>query len=142
MWKSNGISEENIEHITKPERSFAPTFVDHNVLPDINLNGHCLINNIYIPKKLINIYISYTLTPWLRNLNTDLTLKNCLFGSVNLIKNADPDKYKYSSYSIEFDFLSEFLFTDGSMGEKCNFTQPKKRFELCLHYNGSSIMEL
>ena len=43
------------------------------------------------------MYISYTLTPWLRSLNTDFTLKNCLFGSANLTKNADPEKYKYSS---------------------------------------------
>ena len=95
LWKSNGMSKENIENITKSDRNFAPTFVDNHVLPDINFNGHCLINNIYIPKKLINIYISYTLNPWLRNLNTDFTLNNSLFGSVKLSKNADPDKYKY-----------------------------------------------
>ena len=52
------MSKENIENITKSDSNFAPTFVDHDVLPDINVNGHCLINNIYIPKKVINIYIS------------------------------------------------------------------------------------
>ena len=62
LWKSNGISEENIEHITKSESNFAPTFVDHHVLPDINFNGHCLINNIYIPKKGIYIYIFFFFT--------------------------------------------------------------------------------
>ena len=36
------------------------------------------------------------------------TLKNCLLGSVNLTKTADPDKYKYSGYGIGFDFRSEF----------------------------------
>ena len=31
-------------------------------LPDINFNRHCLIkNNIFIPKNVINLYISYTL---------------------------------------------------------------------------------
>ena len=50
-WKSNGMSEENIENITKSDSNFAPTFVDHHVLPDINFNGHCLINNVSIPKK-------------------------------------------------------------------------------------------
>ena len=45
------MSEENIENITKSDSNFAPTFVDHHVLPDIIFNGHCLINNIYIPKK-------------------------------------------------------------------------------------------
>ena len=70
------MSEENIENITKSDNNFAPTFVDHHLLPDIYFNGHFLINNISIPKK-INIYIPYALTPWLRNLNTDFTLKNC-----------------------------------------------------------------
>ena len=46
------MSEENIENITKPDRNFAPTFVDP-LLIDMNLNWHCLINNIYIPKKVI-----------------------------------------------------------------------------------------
>ena len=87
-WESNGISEENIENITKSDGNFAQTFVDHLVLTDISFNENCLINNIYIPKKVINIYTSYTVTPWLRNLNTDFTLKNLLFGT----KNTDPDK--------------------------------------------------
>ena len=51
----------------------------------------------------------------LRNLNTDFSLNNCLFGFVKLTKNADPDKYKNSGYSIGFDSRLEFLFTDGSM---------------------------
>ena len=64
----------------------------------------------------MNLYISYTLTPWLRNLNTDFTLNNCLFASLKLTKNAAPDKYKYSGYGLGFDSRSEFLFTDRSMG--------------------------
>ena len=48
--------------------------------------------NIPIPEKVVNIYISYTLNPWLSNVNTDFTLDNCLFGSVKLTKYADPDK--------------------------------------------------
>ena len=52
-WKSNGMSEESIENIAKSDSSFAPTFVDHHVLPDLNFKGHCLINNnISIPNKL------------------------------------------------------------------------------------------
>ena len=97
--------------------NFAPTFVDHRVLRDIYFNGHCLINNIYINGKVINTYISYTLDPWLRNLNTDFTLNNCLFGSVKLTKNADPDKYMYNGYSKGFYSHSEFSFTDGSKGK-------------------------
>ena len=43
-------------------------------------------------------------------------LDNWLFGSVKLIKNDDPDKYKYSGYGIEFDPWSELSLPDGSMG--------------------------
>ena len=92
------MSDEYFENITKSDSNFAPTFVDHHLLSDRNFNGHCLINNnISIPEKVINLYISYTISPWLKYLNTDFTLNNCLFGSVKLNKNADPDKYKYSS---------------------------------------------
>ena len=111
------MSEESIENITKSDINFAPTFVDHHVLPNINFNGHCLIkNNISIPKKGVNLYISYTLGPQLRNLNKDFALGNCLFGSVKLTKNADPEKYKYIGYDMGFGSHSEFLFTDGSYG--------------------------
>ena len=109
------MSEENIKNITKSDSNFTPTFVDHHFLPATYFNGDCLINNISMPKKVINICISYTRTPWLRNSNTDFTLNNCLFGSVKLTKNADPDKYKYSGYGIGFDSCSELLFIDGGM---------------------------
>ena len=59
------MSEENIENISKSDSNLAPNFVDYRVLLDINFNGHCLINNICTPKKVINIYIFYTITPWL-----------------------------------------------------------------------------
>ena len=67
------MSEENFENITKSDSNFAPAVVDHHLLPDLNFNGHCLIKNISIPEKVINLYISYTLGPQLRNLNTDFT---------------------------------------------------------------------
>ena len=87
--------EKSIENITKSESNFAATFVDHYSLPDMNFNGHCLIkSNISIPKKVINLYISDTLRLQLRYLSKGFTLCNCLFGSVNLTKYADLDKYK------------------------------------------------
>ena len=66
---------------------------------------------------MINLYSTYTLNPWLRNLNTDLTLKNCLCGSVKLTKNADPDKYKDSDPGKGFNSRSEFLFRNRCMGK-------------------------
>ena len=59
-WKSNEMSDKNNENITKSEYNFAPTFVNDYILPDINFNGHYLINNIYIPSKVMNIYIFLT----------------------------------------------------------------------------------
>ena len=52
-----------------------------------------------------------------RDLNTDFTLNNCLFGSVKLTKNAEPDKFRYSGYDIGFDSHSEFSSTDLSSGK-------------------------
>ena len=51
LWKSKGMLEENIENITKSDST---NFVDHYLLPGMNLNGHCLIKNkTYMPKKVI-----------------------------------------------------------------------------------------
>ena len=80
----------------------ATIFADHHLLSDKNFNGHCLINNTSILNKVINLYISYTPGPPLRNLNTYFTLGNCLFESVKLTKNADLDKYNYSGHDIGF----------------------------------------
>ena len=94
-WKSNGKSEESIENITKSDSFFAPTFVDNYILPDVNLNGHCLINNnVSITKKVRILCISYILNPCSGELKTDFTLSNCFFGSVNAPKNVGLDKCK------------------------------------------------
>ena len=78
------MSEESIENMTKSNNLFAPAFVNHYILPDVQFNGHCSIkNNISIPKKL-NLYISYIVNQWARDLNTDFALGNYLFGSVEI----------------------------------------------------------
>ena len=55
FWKPNGMSEKNIENITKLDINFPPTFVNHHLLPNINFNGYFSINNICISKEVINI---------------------------------------------------------------------------------------
>ena len=108
-----------------------------------NFNGHCLIkNNISIPKKVINLYISYTLNPQLRNLNTDFTLGNCLFGSVKLTKNADLDKYKYSGYDIGFDFRSEFSLPVDNMGKNVIIFGADMSSSVHIHSKGKDILSL
>ena len=61
---------------------------------------------------------------------------NYLFGFVMLTKNADPDKYKYSSYDIVFDSRWEFLFTDESMGKKCHYFL--SLYELSVHIDNKN----
>ena len=51
LWKFNGISEENIENITKSDSNLVTTFADNHVLPDINFNGNYFIKNINVPEK-------------------------------------------------------------------------------------------
>ena len=60
-------------------------------------------------------FIVYELDTCSQDLNSDFTLKDCLFGRVKLAKNTNPDQYVYSSYGIEFDSRSEFSLCDGSM---------------------------
>ena len=61
-----------------------------------------------LPKKIVSLYITYKLDKWSKDLNTEFTLGNWLFRAVKLTKNADPDKYKYSSYDIGFNSVTEF----------------------------------
>ena len=39
---------------------------------------------------------------WSRDLNTDFILKDRLFKAVELTENADPNKFSYSEYGIDF----------------------------------------
>ena len=66
--------------------------------------------------KVVNIYIVYELGASTSN-NNDPTLKGCLFGAITFTKNADIDKYKYSSYGIGFDRTSIFSFSSGGFGQ-------------------------
>ena len=84
----------------------------------VEFTGSCLKQPqiSYTYKKVVNIYIVYELGASGSN-NSDPTLKNCLFGAVNLIKNADFDKYRYSGYGIGFDRRSSFSFPGGRFGQ-------------------------
>ena len=106
------------------------------------MDTHYLMNNISIPKKVINLYTSYTLYPWSRYLNTDFTLDNCLFGYVKLTKNADPDRYKFSGYGIRFDSRSEFSLSDGSVGKNVIFFGADMRLYMYIDNKKKDILIL
>ena len=93
-------------------------FANHYILPDGYFNGECLINiNISIPKRVMNINICCILNQWLRDLNTDFTLGNFIFGYAKLTKNADPDKYVCTGCCTGFDLRSQFSLLDCGMGK-------------------------
>ena len=83
------------------------------------IKGSCLEqkNATFILPNRINVFIVFELNTCSRDINTDLTLKDCLIGGVKLSKNDDPGKYVYIGYGIGYDLLSEFSFSDGSTGK-------------------------
>ena len=62
------------------------------------------------------MYIVYELGASGSN-DSNPTLKNCLFGSVTLTKNAHYEKYEYSGYGIGFDRRSSFSVPGGGFGK-------------------------
>ena len=57
--------------------------------------GRCLKQDDkapYAPKNVVNLFVVYELDMWPQDLNTDFTLKDCLFKAVKLTKHADTDK--------------------------------------------------
>ena len=52
---------------------------------------------------ILNLYIFYELNNWSRNPTNNSTLKNCLFGTVKLKRNADKSKFTYNGREIAFD---------------------------------------
>ena len=50
----------------------------------------------------MKVYIVYELYDWAKIPLKNFTLKNCLFGATNIIKNSDKDKWMYSGYGIAF----------------------------------------
>lgn len=56
----------------------------------VEFKGRCLKQNkvTFTPRNLVTLSIVYELDTWSRDLNTDFTLTDCLFGTVKLTKNA------------------------------------------------------
>ena len=103
----------NLQHYQKIHLNWILIF-SANLNVSLHFNGICLKQKIisFLHKNVVNLYISYKLDTWLKDLNTDFTLGNCLFGAIKLMENDDPDKYKYSGYGIELDLNSQFSLTD------------------------------
>ena len=60
--------------------------------------------------KIVNVYIIYDVDKWPKTSLRNFTLENCLFGSTNILKDNDKEKYVYSRYGIVFDGKSKWSF--------------------------------
>ena len=116
-WKSKGLSDESIKPPTTSDNSLSPLIDYFGNKIRLKFKGDCLKQDkvTYTHRKTVNIYIVYELGAS-SSFNDDPTLKNSLFGTVKLTKNADIDKYQYSGYGIGFDRKSSFSFPGCGFG--------------------------
>ena len=86
----------------------------------VRFNGSCLEQDkiTYTHGKVVNIYIVYEINTKNNTIISDPTLKNCLFGAVNLTKNVNIDRYGYSGYGIWLDRKGSFSFSGGGYRQK------------------------
>ena len=98
------MSDERFNSNTASNYNITPELSYYGTKIRVKFNGSCLKqdNVTYTPEKIVNIYIVYEIS-LNYSVSTYPTLENRLFGAVDLTKNADIDKYKYSGYGIGFD---------------------------------------
>ena len=117
-WQSKGLSNESIKPPTTSNNSLTPELNYYGAKTRVKFIRSCLKQSkiSYTHGKVVNIYIAFELGASSSNVN-DPAIKNCLFGAVNLTKNADIGKYKYSGYGIGFGRRSSFSFPSGGFGQ-------------------------
>ena len=118
-WQSKGLSNESIRPPTTNNNSLTPELNYYGTKTKIKFTGSCLkqSDHIYTHKNVINLYIVYELAASSSH-TSDPTIKNCLFGTVTLTKNAGIEKKnKYSGYGIGFDRRSSFSFPSCEFGQ-------------------------
>ena len=102
-------------------------------LPDLKNDGrmhvylsgnHFQQNKVIIPNNnnVINIYCVYEIQPIASSRDTTFTIKNALFGAMQITKNTDTSKYDYKGYDICFDEGSQFdhTITEGGFAHTTN----------------------
>ena len=119
FWKSIGLSDERLNSNTASNYKITPELSYYGTKIRVEFNGSYLNQDKVTcsHEKIVNIYIAYEISKNY-SMNTYPTQENCLFGAVNLTKNANIDKYKYSGYGIGFDRGGEFSFGNG-FGRNC-----------------------
>ena len=103
------MSEKTITNPATSDKSFPPKLTYfHNSKIVVKHEGNCLKQDkvSFFHRNVAIFFIAHKLDTLSRDLNTNFTLKDCLFRAVKLTKNADADKYFCSAYGIEFDSRS------------------------------------
>ena len=85
-WKSKGLSSESIKRPTTSDNCLTPALIYYGTKIRVKFTGSCLKQPkiSYTHRKVVNIYIVYELGASSSHIN-DPTLKNCLFGAVQLL---------------------------------------------------------
>ena len=111
---SKGLSEEFIKPPRSNNNILAAVLEDIANKEKVKFNGSCLIQDqiTYTPKTIVNICIVYEMTKK-SSISSYPAPENCLFGAIELTKNPDIDKYKYSGYGIGFYRRGQFSLGDG-----------------------------
>ena len=118
-WKSKVLSVETITLYATSDNSLTLLIDYYGSKVRVKFNKGCLkqSNNLaYSYGSRVNIYTVYELGVSSSN-DSDPTLKIFLFGAVTLTKNADIEKYGYSSFGIWFDRRSSFSFHSNEFGQ-------------------------
>ena len=118
--KFEGLSKEIVPYFSTPVTS--DNSFDNGKIGS-KFKGNCLLqdNVSFTQSNVVNIFIVYKLDTCSRDLKTDFTLSDCLFGAVKLTKNADPDKHGYSTYDIGLDTGSQFSLSNHEWGKDVIF---------------------
>ena len=107
-WKSTGIfnyfGNSNMNSIADSGRDLPVLKNDGRM--HVYLNGNNFQQNKVIIRNnnnVINIYCVYQIEPISSSRDDTFTVRNALFGAMQITKNADTSKYKYKVYGICFD---------------------------------------
>ena len=99
-----GISSEKIEPFDTGLEMIMSELANRRVI----LISH---NSVLVQKKfyslychfILNLYVVYESNTKAHNLNNNFALKNCLPGTIKLVRNSDKSKFSYNGRGIVFD---------------------------------------
>ena len=104
LWQPRLIFEESVPPFSTIDNSFDPEMIYKYDKGKIKFK----ITVSFIHANVVTLYIFYELDTWFRDLNTNFTFDNCLFGAVKLTKNSDSDKYDILVVVLDLLYVHNF----------------------------------